>query len=54
METCPKCHCYMDFHIEYFCGNPYIFYTCPCCGHDDRNVQNYATSDIVFTQKEKS
>ena len=38
MEQCPKCGEYIEFHIEYSCGNPVIYYTCPQCGYDTRSL----------------
>lgn len=45
---CPKCHTHMTFHMDYFAGNPYIFYICPACGYDTRNERTYATSNTEF------
>ena len=44
MEQCPICKRYMTFGMSYSCGNPVIFWTCPC-GYDTRNQQvTYSTS----------
>lgn len=48
MEQCPNCYEYMDFHMEYFCGNPIIYYTCPKCGYDERNVKTVATTSTTL------
>ena len=47
MEQCPKCYQYMNFNMTMFCGNPFIFYTCPNCGYDERNIKITATSYLV-------
>ena len=36
MEQCPVCHNFMKFNMDYFCGSPYVYYTCDC-GYDSRN-----------------
>lgn len=46
MEQCPRCNAYMDFHMTYSCGNPFPYYSCPCCGYDERDVKNTATATI--------
>lgn len=33
MRSCPKCGLYMDYDIEYFCGEPCIVWKC-VCGYD--------------------
>ena len=42
MEQCPKCGCYMNFHMTYSCGSPVIYYICPQCKFDTRNYRSVA------------
>jgi len=44
MKQCPKCNSYMKFNMDYFCGNPFIFYTCSSCGYDEREYHQYTVS----------
>lgn len=42
---CKKCAAMMEFKMTYSCGNPLIYYVCPCCGYDTRDdALTYATS----------
>ena len=47
MEQCPKCGCYMHFNMTYFCGSPFIYYTCQHCNYDSRDCHNTATTTIT-------
>ena len=49
MEQCPKCSSFMNFHMVYSCGSPYIYYVCPSCGYDTRNQRTYATTSTRMT-----
>lgn len=31
LERCPKCNSYLNFSMDYDCGNPVIVYTCENC-----------------------
>ena len=53
MEICPDCGSYMEFHMEYFCGNPVIYYTCPDCGYDSRNV-SYSDKTTIISDNNSS
>ena len=51
---CKKCSAMMNFNMTYSCGNPYIFYVCPCCGYDTRDdALTYATTNhAIFVNAE--
>ena len=34
----------MKFNMEYFCGNPFIYYTFISCGYDEREYHRYYIS----------
>jgi hypothetical protein len=34
----------MKFNMDYFCGNPVIYYTCISCGYDERECYQYTAS----------
>lgn len=46
MELCPKCGCYMNFHLIYSFGIPVVFYTCPHCGFDTRSYKTVASTSV--------
>ena len=49
MKQCPVCGRYMNFHMEYNCGYPQIFYTCSC-GYDTRvELKTIWTTDTSGT-----
>lgn len=43
METCPRCGCLLNFHLEYNYGYPTVFYTC-LCGYDSRGYKTTVCS----------
>lgn len=43
MNKCPKCGAYMNFYIEYVCGNPICIYSCSC-GYSTKN-SHYSVSN---------
>ncbi len=43
LKQCKKCSTYMNYHMTYNFGNPFSYYTCPCCGYDTRNDDSYYT-----------
>lgn len=44
MKQCPKCNSYMRFNMDYFCGNPFIYYNCISCGYGEREHLSYYIS----------
>ena len=44
MKQCPKCNSYMKFNMDYFCGNPFIYYNCLSCGYDEREYHQCTVS----------
>ena len=49
MEQCPRCSSFMNFHMDYSCGNPVIFWKCPCCGYDTRNNIVITSNHVITT-----
>lgn len=48
MEKCPKCGCYMNLNMTYFCGSPIFYYVCPQCQFDTRNYKVVATTSTIY------
>lgn len=49
MEKCPICKIsYMNFGIEYNYGNPVIYYHCPFCNYDTRNLTATTSNYIEY------
>lgn len=44
MEQCPVCGTFMQFNMTYAYGNPVIYYTCPMCNYDTRDIRTTASS----------